>query len=810
MATRGLKGTVHGVMRNLEEGKLYLATVESVDPVGRAFSVVTDTGVRISNCQWGAGIFSGLIGVKCHYLPPPNTRVTLLYTPKLPLAMGAFPGGVKFAAGNRARTHTGQADKTKINERETFKIKGTANPPADDTPGDMLEGEFDLMNMTGVGIAILTNFAKLQAGDRAKVEACLLNDMVRIVSQTFKHYSAFGNFEIYNDGRLNARWEGTSYDHEAWGKEKAGDKKAGVSETGVDISAGAIDQINDTLRSRFSQYVGFLGDFIHTFVTDPAVALGDAATARSGKFSFHVNADGGLLVQSVAEIAFERVCRIPVPIERKRWDDPTGNVAKDFGTDATAPGPLRPWVYNTSADTVFHTAYQLRHYARWLSGVHSLARFHQLTKDWEVPKESDTPPPKRASGETDKEAVDKPELPEACIDTYACFRLMRDGSTVTLNGWGGASTLIGPDGQFSVPRNLLLEAGNDVVIVAGHDIIHKARRNVEISATTGGLVLKARTWLRNWCEWGSIILRSDANPDAIPDRESTQDPLPDVLGAAVVVQAKKGSVAIESADKVDVSSGGAMTLRSTGDEINLDAYYDAVVRSRHGFVKIWAAASFVVACMKVFMQPRAGVVALNKNVVVRGPNIEATGSVISTDVRARAHYGMDIPGPSPGGGTHGNHIIKTPSDAGDRFTPQALGYRAVDSGGGGGSASVASDFDALIPPAYPSKDATGNKPPEMSGDYDQTLFETLTQQRLRLETNGTLRAQFADWTWSEDGLRGDMASPRGHPWPGAAPQDLRFSGGDALDKPSSTPYSDINPTPDALAKAPKVFRFYLH
>lgn len=807
MSNKGLKGTIHGAMRGMEEGKLYLGTVESVDPVGRVFSVMTDMGVRVSNCQWGAGIFSGLIGVKCHYLPPPNTRVTLLYTLKLPLVMGAFSGGVKFAAGNRSRTHTGQADKTDVSKRETFNIKGTTKPPADDTPGDMLEGEYDLMNMTGVGIAILTNLAKLQAGDRAKVEVCLLNDMVRIVSQTFKHYSALGNFEIYNDGRLNARWEGTSYDHEAWGKETAVEKKAGVSEIGVDL--GSVDQLTDTLRSRFSQYVGFLGDFIHTFVTDPAVALGDAATARSGKFSFHVNADGGLLVQSVADIAFERVCRIVVPIERKRWDDPTGNAAKDFDTLDT--GPLRPWTYNTSPDTVFHTAYQLRHYARWLSGVHSLARFHQLKKDWVVPNETDVPAPKRASGEADKSTVDAPPLPTACVDTYACFRIMRDGSTVTLNGWGGASTLIGPDGQFSVPRNLLLEAGNDVVIVAGHDIIHKARRNVEISAITGGLVLKARTWLRLWCEWGSIIFRSDADPLHIPTRVSPQDPNPDVLGAGVVIQSKKSGVAIEASTKVDISSSDDITLRSTGGDVTLDSYYDAVVRSRHGFVKVWAAASFIVACMKVFMQPRAGIVALNKNVVVRGPNLEATGSLISLDVRARAHYGMDIPGPSPGGGAHGNHIIKMP-DGDGRFTPHALGGRDADNGGGGGGATSASDFDALTPPAYPSKDATGNKPPEMSGDYDKTLFETLTQQRLRNErgAGGATASTYGDWDWSQDGLKGDMASPRGYPWPGKSPQDLIFNGGEALDKPSSTPYSSITPTPNALVKTAKSFRFLKH
>lgn len=69
--------------------------------------------------------------------------------------------------------------------------------------------------------------AKLQASDRAKVEAMLTDATVRIISDTFKHLSPTGCRQAYND-RLDA----TSYPHEAAGVEEDKSPKA-TSNSGV-------------------------------------------------------------------------------------------------------------------------------------------------------------------------------------------------------------------------------------------------------------------------------------------------------------------------------------------------------------------------------------------------------------------------------------------------------------------------------------------------------------------------------------------------------------------------------------------------
>ena len=74
--------------------------------------------------------------------------------------------------------------------------------------------------------------AKLQASERAKVEAMHTDGIVRIISDTFKQLSFAGWRQAYNDGRRNDRLDATSYPHEAAGVEEDKSPK-GTSKSGV-------------------------------------------------------------------------------------------------------------------------------------------------------------------------------------------------------------------------------------------------------------------------------------------------------------------------------------------------------------------------------------------------------------------------------------------------------------------------------------------------------------------------------------------------------------------------------------------------
>lgn len=261
-------------------------------------------------------------------------------------------------------------------------------------PADLFEGEFVMDNLLNVGIHILTTMAKLQAGDLAKVEVSLVDDLVRIVSGTFKHHSALGDFKIYNDGRLNARFDATSYPHEAAGVLEDKSPKA-TSNSGVVEPT----PLADGIRARFSQYVGYLGDFMHVFITDPVAGIAQLAQERAGKLHVHAGNDGTLIVRSVSDIVFERVSRISVPIEQKEYFHPDGNTVADYAKPATTH--LESWNFDPTKP--WKAAYYLRDYARWLSQNHAYARFLQADKDWAVQPDSKTPEPSYGNQEKDRE-----------------------------------------------------------------------------------------------------------------------------------------------------------------------------------------------------------------------------------------------------------------------------------------------------------------------------------------------------------------------------------------------------------------------
>ena len=806
--------TKHGSVRQIMPGVVYAGTVEVTNPIANTCVVRIDDGLkRVPDCRWASGIISGMLGMKTNYLPPPNTRVLVVSSGSSSFIIGSMAGAVGHPQGATSRSHTGQEGKMKRGARKLFakgvnRLDNNGTSPA----SDVLEGEFELSNLMGVGITLLTGLAKLSAGDLAKVEVCLLNDMVRIVSQTFKHYSALGDFEIYNDGRLNARWKGTSYEHEAWGKETSTEKKATVNDTQSAVELAGVDQLNGTLRERFSQFVGFLGDFINTYVTDPATALGAAATARSGKFRMHVNNDGSVIVQSVADIVLERVCRIVVPIERKRWEDPEGTLAEEY--DKLEKGPLKAWQYSTNPDNIFHAAYQLRHYARWLSGLHGLARFHQNIKDWEVPTEAATPAPKMTGAEEDKLATN-PDGDAGYIETYATIRIMRDGSIAMIDGYGSSVMLAGGSVQVSATKHLTLEAAGDVNIVAGQNMNLKARRSVEVVAVRGGLTLKAKAWFRGISELGSIWFRSDA-PDPASDGytaptplDAEEDPTPEVLPSAVVFQTPKGRFSVEATNAVnlqvvaralpDGQKAGVNIIAPSGG-VNIHAREDIDIASQTGMIRLKSAKELVVSALRFMSKLSAGVFDVNGNFTVRNGTLDAL-ALRANQVFSALVFSRKMEGGNP---LHGNHVMAIPTgqETAAAFSPKPYGSRSGDDVDAAALAAALRN-DSTLNPVVATPNASDGKTPTFNDAYVTRLLETISQQQLRNDAPDT----HSNWNWGSDGLLAPMNSNQGYPWPGPNAADLIYVDPSDLKTPSATAYKDLANSAEPLTLNPKLFKF---
>ncbi len=512
MSSNGQTVTVGNALDRKSLGKrptlapgIYDGVVLSSQTPGQTIDVLLTALEVPITCIWVAGIFSNMFGFSQHYLPPGGTSVVVYVTGKhINYIMGSMPSKV----ANPAEPGRTVTDEGSYADGTPFAARRKDSDPTYQGQSpyvDMVEGEFALTNLLDVGIMFLKNMAALQAGDRAKVECFLMDDLVRIISGSFKHYNAFGEHTIRNDGgKLNVAWHGSSHEFEADGRPRPGDPRFDLKPDGQPDSKGNTDGYTEDGRWRYSNFVGWLGDFVHGWVTDPTETLGRLAEAqtRSGKFGYRVGGDGSLLVQSVSEIAFEKVVRIVVPIPIRRDDDPQGN-RSDSGLGKESE--LATWTPSDQS-SIFEMVYQLRAYARWLNNRAALSRFRQMDRDFRVPTEAETPTPDVNNKEEDRERVNP--LASNWRLVYATMRIFRDGSILHLDAYGN-SWMSSQNGiQISSTKNILIEAAGSVSVVAGRDINLLARNNVGITAVTQAVRIKAQTALQMFCAAGHMVLET--------------------------------------------------------------------------------------------------------------------------------------------------------------------------------------------------------------------------------------------------------------------------------------------------------------
>lgn len=509
---------------------------------GQVVEVRLEGDGEVVRCVWAAGIMCGLLGFRLSHVPTINTRVLVLHSGmEHDFIVGTLPALiVDGVQPDRKLTGEGAADYTTTAPFTSRQDPNETGYTDHRPPVDLVEGEIDLSNLQGVGLSLLRHMASLQAGDLARVECHLHDDLVRIISDAFKHYTAFGEHSITNDGgRLNVVWHGTSREHEAMGRMRETDPLVKLKD-GDTVDQTDVDPEKDDGRWRFSQYVGWLGNFVNMFVTDPVNQIGKLAedAFRSGKARVHVGNDGAILLQSVSDIVLEKVVRIPVPVPLRREDSADGNRTDDPAANYDF---LKAWQPSDQGN-VFEMAFQLREYARWLSATHSLARFRQLNREWRVPTELQTPAPSLSADETDRRQANLPTASASVAAwrlAYSAIRIFRDGSIQTVDAYGNSITSTKTGVLFDTPRDFTFVAGGSFNVLAARDINLVAQKDVGITAAKGAIRVKAETALQMFVKAGHAVI------------ETTGTYLLKLIGAFKI------------GTRMDVSKEGDMILRGT-------------------------------------------------------------------------------------------------------------------------------------------------------------------------------------------------------------------------------------------------------
>lgn len=559
----------------LQAGVIYPCMVDSgVQPWNTLVCVpMHHTPQPIQNCVWAAGMFSNMFGFKLNQIPARGTQVLVLYTgTQQNYIIGCMPGEHDQKFGLRRSSIFFDSHKKNPLKRfwdtayktayHTFnKKKKEDNIPVTgaEQPWDHVDGEAEITNLLGVGAHFMQHMAQLKGGDLACVETSVIDDMVRIISGTFKHHSAFGDHKIYNDGgRLNVKFEGSNADWEEWGKKEHNEAKCSEGDVTNSLEDPGSQKLHEQdAKHRFSEFIGFLGDFMTTFISDPVVweeGANYVQKERSGKSKLHLNDDGTVIVSSINEIVLEKLPRLTTPLHlkpeyHKDGDKPSGKTPTVWMENIDM---LKNWSFKSSGgeDNVHYCIYQIREYCKWLTNKKANQQFLRMEKDWKVPSEAEVPEADYVGQEDreKKQANSGEPYPDKIKETYATIKIAKDGSIVLLDSYENSITMSYSGVDISSHNNLRLEAAGSVNIVAGRDINLLAKKSLDASAVKGGVSIRGDRFIQNYSK-GGILLESDHVADArihaIKDApETDQEDIMRVQG--VLIKTRSSHIRVES------------------------------------------------------------------------------------------------------------------------------------------------------------------------------------------------------------------------------------------------------------------------
>lgn len=377
--------------------------------------------------------------------------------------------------------------------------------PCDTYPGDHL-----ITNEAGVMFGLLRMLTFMRATERAKLEMFVLDDLVRLVSGHYQHFSSLGDLQVYNDeGRASMEFRATQHQQEYYGAEeyKPFAKLRNQDREKENITTGS-EQTYDTknavsLKERIQAFIGDLGNLVHLIICNPELTedklrLRGGAYNHSGLFQQAVTTSGAMAVRTADTLILQRGDTIPVPVKMKEPWDPNGDKAEDMDKKREADKPYQlkdadPWAGSL----------MLRDQVAWLH-KQIYAEFDLHEKDWHVPEENELAAPNNTYDRIDGDKTDF----DKALGRKSCFGQLRDGSIVLRDAWGSEIFMRGGNIIISCPGQIEYRSGKSQVMMAGHDVCVRAKESVDISATSRDVRIMAQGNLHMAAVAKGILIQS--------------------------------------------------------------------------------------------------------------------------------------------------------------------------------------------------------------------------------------------------------------------------------------------------------------
>lgn len=424
-------------------------------------------------------------------------------------------------------------------------------------PTDVVEGEKVVSNDFGVMLGLFQQLAMLKGSDLAMVQAFMLDDLVRIVSHNFQHFTCLGETRVYHDGkRLFLEAGLTDSAQESYGS--AAVTSSAATKPFTDEEKIELDDSKDFYKmenplqqaiERMKVFVGTLGDFFNVMLTCPpnneTVRALDGAQVDEvgfdkGLFQCRIGKDGAVAVRSVAGITLEKTNWIRVPHRIRAAEDPEGDDEAKITYDTTKPFQFNSEYKYEGQPTLYFL--QLRDYLAYLHEKLGYVKFKKHPKDFQV---NDDYAAENKLGEMTK--VDP--FTEVHYETRTSgVTLLPNGGVALRDAWGSAIIMDGGNIYLQPAKDLVAQPMRNLVAKVGGFTSVASKNDIDLSTTDGGFRVKSDQAQYFYSDNSGIVL--EANGEGLNDYYPPElDAVSHVCG--VVMKAPQGIVASYSKDKLD-------------------------------------------------------------------------------------------------------------------------------------------------------------------------------------------------------------------------------------------------------------------
>lgn len=393
-------------------------------------------------------------------------------------------------------------------------------------PTDVTEGEYVVSNELGVLIGLFQQLAVLKGSELAQVQCFLLDDLVRLISHNFSHWTSMGEVNIWHDGKtITAEYGATHLSRESMGIPQTTDKSEPMFQ---EDGKGSVDDSSDYYKikederakaiERLKMFVGRLGDFLHIYLCRPDDQAKRALNGEAGGdfdrglFDVHVGTDGRVAVRTVTGLSIEKTSWIRVPLRVRTPEDPKGDEVADINFDDKTPFE---WdnTYKVKENPIGYFL-QLRDCLAYTQDRYAYLNFDKYKKDFQFSKDPSDKEKSLASCE-DIDPNTKVNFGDYQL-RHAGIYLMDNGGITIRDAWGSAIVMEGGNIYQQPVKDLIEQPLRHAITKAGHSIQQSAKKHIDISSTEEGFRLKTNKVQHFYSKEQGLIFQTDSTSKSAP------------------------------------------------------------------------------------------------------------------------------------------------------------------------------------------------------------------------------------------------------------------------------------------------------